>query len=35
VPGTVNATARDGNITLMGTVEYGSQRDAARRRWPG
>jgi osmotically-inducible protein OsmY len=25
VPGTVNATARDGNITLMGTVEYGSQ----------
>lgn len=29
VPGTVNATARDGNITLMGTVEYGSQRDAA------
>lgn len=29
VPDTVEATARNGNITLTGTVNYGSQRDAA------
>jgi osmotically-inducible protein OsmY len=29
VAGNVEATARNGNITLTGTVRYGSQRDAA------
>jgi osmotically-inducible protein OsmY len=29
VPDGVEATARDGNLTLTGTVPYGSQRDAA------
>jgi osmotically-inducible protein OsmY len=29
VPNTVEATAHDGNVTLIGTVYYGSQRDAA------
>jgi len=29
VPGGVEATARDGNLTLTGTVEYGPQRGAA------
>ena len=29
VPDTVEATAEDGNITLTGTVSYGSQRTAA------
>src|SRR5215469_16440802 len=29
VPSTVEATARDGNVTLSGSVMYGSQRTAA------
>jgi len=29
VPDGIEATARDGNLTLTGTVNYGSQRDAA------
>jgi osmotically-inducible protein OsmY len=29
VPDGVEATARDGNLTLTGTVRYGAQRDAA------
>ena len=29
VPGGVEATARDGNLTLTGAVRYGSQRTAA------
>jgi osmotically-inducible protein OsmY len=31
VPDGVEATARDGDLTLTGTVSYGSQRDAAER----
>ena len=31
VPGTVEATAKDGNLTLTGTVSYGTQRTAAER----
>jgi osmotically-inducible protein OsmY len=31
VPDGVEATARDGNLTLTGAVEYGRQRDAAER----
>jgi hypothetical protein len=31
VPDGVEATARDGNLTLTGLVEYGSQREAAER----
>jgi osmotically-inducible protein OsmY len=31
VPDGVEATARDGNVTLTGLVKYGSQRDAAER----
>ena len=31
VPDSVEATARDGNITLTGTVDYGSQRAATER----
>jgi osmotically-inducible protein OsmY len=30
VPSTVEATARDGNVTLTGSVTYGSQRTAAK-----
>ena len=29
VPGSVEATAEDGNVTLAGTVSYGIERDAA------
>ena len=29
VPGSVEATAEDGNVTLAGTVSYGTERDAA------
>jgi osmotically-inducible protein OsmY len=29
VPGSVTASARDGNVTLMGSVQHGSQRTAA------
>ena len=29
VPGSVEATAEDGNVTLSGTVSYGTERDAA------
>jgi osmotically-inducible protein OsmY len=29
VPGTVEATAEDGNITLTGTASYGAERAAA------
>ena len=29
VPGAVEATARNGNITLTGTVRYGGERAAA------
>jgi osmotically-inducible protein OsmY len=29
LPASVTATARDGNITLTGTVSYGAERDAA------
>ena len=35
VPDGVEATARDGNLTLTGAVEYGRQRMAAERRSPG
>jgi osmotically-inducible protein OsmY len=34
VPDNVEATAEDGNITLTGTVSYGTERAAARRPWP-
>jgi osmotically-inducible protein OsmY len=29
VPGGIEATARDGNLTMTGTVKYGAQRSAA------
>src|SRR3984893_8070809 len=35
VPDGVEATARDGNLTLAGAVEYGRQREAAERAGAG